>query len=41
MKEILGGWFRWFVLRRPMLPKGLDLVSGGVPKKERELTQAV
>jgi glycosyltransferase involved in cell wall biosynthesis len=41
MKEILGGWFRWFVLKKPMLPAGLSLVPGGVPARERELTQAV
>lgn len=30
MAEIFLFWFRWFVLRQPMLPKGFDLPTGGV-----------
>jgi glycosyltransferase involved in cell wall biosynthesis len=33
MLEIFTFWFRWFVLRQPMLPKGFDLTPGGVRKR--------
>jgi glycosyltransferase involved in cell wall biosynthesis len=43
MAEIFVFWFRWFVLKRPMLPKGFDLPTGGVrhttSKAERPLTR--
>lgn len=42
MAEIFGFWFRWFVLRKPMLPKGFDLPAGGVRPNvatERPLTK--
>ena len=43
MYEIFTFWFRWFVLKQPMLPKGFDLPSGGVRKApntaERSLTK--
>ena len=35
MYEIFTYWFRWFVLRQPMLPKGFDLPAGGVRKAEK------
>lgn len=42
MREIFAGWWKWFVLKKPMIPAGLDLVSGGVPAKKQafELTKA-
>lgn len=39
MKEIFQGWFKWFVLRKPMLGPGLDLVAGGVKPQKKELTK--
>ena len=42
MAEIFGFWFRWFVLRQPMLPKDFDLPAGGVrpsSQPERLLTK--
>jgi dolichol-phosphate mannosyltransferase len=41
MAEIFTYWFRWFVLKQPMLPKGFDLPAGGVRKAptERPLTK--
>lgn len=42
MKEIFAGWWRWFVLKKPMLPEGMNLVPGGVKSStpEYELTKA-
>lgn len=43
MGEIFSFWFRWFVLKKPMLPSGFDLPSGGVrnrdPIPEQTLTK--
>jgi len=42
MAEIFTFWFRWFVLRQPMLPKSFDLLAGGVrphSAPERPLTK--
>jgi glycosyltransferase involved in cell wall biosynthesis len=36
MFEIFTFWFRWFVLKQPMLPKGFDLPAGGVRKTAAE-----
>ncbi len=43
MRDIFAGWWRWFVMKKPMLPVGLDLVPGGVKNVESrplELTKA-
>ena len=43
MREIFAGWWRWFVMKKPMLPQGLDLVPGGVKtasERPLELTKA-
>lgn len=37
MREIFAGWLRWFVLKKPMLPQGLDLLPGGVKTSEPQL----